>query len=392
MTRSENDMVPNGFSRSEMERRWNELLGSIANEKLDGMVVTCPRHIEYLTGHDARGADMAPFYLLVAPDKPRMLVSRHMETPSIRREAIDLEIVSYFSDTDNATAALVKALRSIGLDRAQVGFELNNWGLTHGDVTAVEQSLSGLRITDASRILPAIVDVLSAEEIAAMRESVRMTDTAMRALFASLREGISEYDAESHAIQAVEAIADDNLTVVRGDFNTLFAQRTSLPHGTASRRQFLESGDAVTFECGLRYKGYVAGYCRSGVFRGRHKDAEALRQVSDDAISKGVESIRPGMTGRELDSIVRGVVEKAGRGACYRHRAAYAHGLCWNHRGSFTAHPESDMVVREHMVLFVTCFLYDEQERFGVVTSDPVLVTATGCEVLSGLPRDMIFV
>ncbi|MEO0399337.1 MAG: Xaa-Pro peptidase family protein [Pseudomonadota bacterium] len=383
---------PSGITYKEYDRRWSSALERLRALNADALIVTNSTHIDYLIGHDARGADMAPFFVIVAPNTPRTLICRGMEAVSVEAEAIPVDMYTYFSGVEDAIPLWAETLKRLGFKKAKIALELDTWGLCHKDVTDLQGLLPTIDIVDGTSVIAEAIDIKSAEEISHIRRCIGYTDLMFDTWFQSLRLGISEYESQARVLSTLETITSDDVEVLRHETNTLFGKRTRLPHGNASKRNFLNTGDIATFEAAPFVHGYAAGYCRTAIFQGRHKKAEELHALSDEAVQTGIDIVKPGVSAGLVDEAIRGVLVKAGRTSCYRHRSGYSHGFHWNHRGGISLRPGASKLIEKDMVLFLTCFLYDESGDFGVVTSDPVLVTQNGCEVLTKSSRDIRFI
>jgi Xaa-Pro dipeptidase len=127
--------------------------------------------------------------------------------------------------------------------------------------------------------------------------------------------------------------------------------------------------------------GYAAGLARSAVL-GRHAEAEGLHEVALEALAAGVAAIRPGAELGDVDAAVRGVVSDAGKSAAFLHRAGYQNGLRWSYRGNLSAEPGARDVIERGMTFHLPMILF-ERGRFGVGTSQTVVVTESGSEPLS---------
>ena len=384
-------LAPNGISYSEYERRWNALIERLPEVGADVFVATNTVHVEYLTGYDytERGGDMAPFFVIVGKDVPRTIVARGMEKASVEAEAIPLEFAPYFSGTEDALPAWAKTLERLGLSSASLALELDTWGLCYKDVTTLQELLPSVKVIDGTQLLDEIIDIRSPEEIGLIKQAISYTDLLFDAWFHSLRVGISEYESQEKAVSLVSAATPDTVEIRSALTNTLFGKRTGLPHGYASKHSFLKEGDIATMEIGTYVSSYAGGYCRTAIFQGRHKEAEKLHALSNDAVQAGLDAIRPGVSAGAVDHAMRSVVDRAGRSSCYRHRGGYSHGIGWNLRRGLSICPGATRTIEKDMVLFITCFLYDESGEFGITSTDTALVTDDGCEIFTDSPRDI---
>lgn len=364
------------FSIAEYERRWSATLQSLEDWRVDLLIVTTPTHIQWLTGHDAEGSYAAPYFLIVAPDQPRRLLVRLYDEETVRQSTVpDLEIVTYYGRYD-AVSACAAQLRSLGIGNASVGLELDCWGLAPADVDQLESLLPGPTIVDTSQLIVSLAEIKSTAELAVMRTASRITDQAVETFWAQCFDGSSER--ETYA--AIEkTILDASATT--NPFTILFGERTALPHGAASE-QILRTGDVAFFEGGAGVNDYMVGVCRTATV-GKHAQAQALHSVAEDATAAAMEALKPGALGRDVHAAAQEVVDRAGRSTTMRQRVGYGIGIKWYDRGYTSLDPASEQVVRESMTFHLPRILFDESGRFGIGTSETVLVTARGAERFS---------
>ena len=76
------DRLP--FTQAEYDRRWEAVLKRIDDYGIDAVISTFGGNHEYLTGHGAMGSYAAPYYLIIAPGKPRSYVVREFDERTVR--------------------------------------------------------------------------------------------------------------------------------------------------------------------------------------------------------------------------------------------------------------------------------------------------------------------
>jgi Xaa-Pro dipeptidase len=366
------------FGRDEYARRWQAVLDRLPDASLDAIAVTARSHQEYLGGYDGNGDYFGPFPLILAPGHEPAYVVRRYDADAVRAASVIDDIVPY-THLGELPAAWAATLRRLGLERARLGVELDAWSLAPADVARLQAALPDLEIVDAGRLVPRVAAVKSAAELEVMRRAAALADRAVEAFEHGLADGATE---RAVARDVVDAIEDGGGGAVISAL--LFGGRTALPHGQPAAHR-LARGDMAFIEIGAEVGGYVAGLCRTGML-GDHPDAEALYAVADEALEAGIAAARPGATAGDVDAAVRGVIERHGRAATFRHRAGYQIGLMWNDRGNVSLEPGSEDVLVPGMTLHLPVILF-EQGRFGVGASETVLVTDAGAEALTGRPR-----
>jgi Xaa-Pro dipeptidase len=368
-----------GFSDAEFRRRRDAVRAAAVERGLDAIAVTYDLHAEWLTSTWGSQFWVAPV-IVPATGDPAYLV-RRFDEDRLRVESRISDLATYF-DRDDAIDAWADLLRGMGLGEARIGLELDNHGLTHRDVAELQRRLPKLTIEDASSVVPWLMAVKSDEELAAMRIAARRTRLAMDAFRAGLRPGVSEIELRAAMERAVLADGSEGL---RG--GVTFGAGTAIPHNAEGERR-LEHGDLAYTECSGYELGYCATLCRSAVI-GRNPAAEWLYAVAREAVEAIDMTLRPGVTGEQVDAAARGVVKRAGLADAFRHRTGYAVGLRANGRLNPSLKPGANEPIEVGMT-FHTPIILIEPGVGGMACSETFLVTSSGAEALAGLDRELI--
>lgn len=217
-----------------------------------------------------------------------------------------------------------------------------------------------------------------AAEIAALRENARIADLAMQALRAALRPGITERalaDAARAAFRAEGAVPE--FTIVGAGANGAFPH-----HHTGDTA--IRPGDAIVCDIGGRKDGYYSDITRMAVCGPLPEGYAQVHAVVDAAVQAALACIRPGIAAREVDAAARRVIAEAGYGAFFTHRTGHGVGQEIHEPPYITG--TSDVILRPGMVFTVEPGIY-LPGRFGIRLEEVAVVTETGCEILSTLPR-----
>jgi Xaa-Pro aminopeptidase len=161
------------------------------------------------------------------------------------------------------------------------------------------------------------------------------------------------------------------------------------PHHTASDR-IIQPGDLVVLDFGGVLNGYNADMTRT-VAVGHEPDAEMRRvyELVRQGQEKGVHAAQPGMTGEQLDSVVRDFFTQAGYGQYFTHRLGHGIGLD-AHEPPYLVQG-GQQVLAPGMAFTVEPGLY-LKGRFGVRIEDTVVLTSTGARRMNNAPRELVIV
>ena len=148
-------------------------------------------------------------------------------------------------------------------------------------------------------------------------------------------------------------------------------------------------GEPLLVDMGVKLDGYCSDMTRCIRSTESGPRGTKYNEIYDIVLSANraaIASVRPGMTGRELDSVARRVISKAGYGRYFGH--ALGHGVGLDIHEYPVASKRSDTVLKPGMIVTIEPGIYIEGE-LGVRIEDLVLVTRDGCEVLSSAADSM---
>ena len=222
----------------------------------------------------------------------------------------------------------------------------------------------------------------SAWEIACIEKALRIQEACYLDFCASLKTGTTERDGAARLrYMLAMAGADDQA------FDTMIqvGANTSMPHGRPTARALTENA-VVLMDWGAKVCGYHTDLTRT-FFWG--KIPFQLRQIHGvvlEAHSALIAAIAPGVELADLDKTAHAAIDKAGYKDGFCHSAGHGVGLDIHEPPSISESTYG--TVLEGMVLAVEPGIYLPGIA-GVRVEDVVLVTKTGCRVLSRLKHGL---
>jgi Xaa-Pro aminopeptidase len=154
-------------------------------------------------------------------------------------------------------------------------------------------------------------------------------------------------------------------------------------HHTPSGRS-LERGDLVLLDFGALVDGYCSDLTRTAVLGEASEEHQDLYARLLEAQAAGIAAVEPGAAGAEVDHAARSIIDAAGDGDSFGH--GLGHGLGLDIHEAPRLHWESRDTLAAGDVVTVEPGVY-RVGWGGIRIEDCVLVTETGCEVLSGAPK-----
>lgn len=381
---------PLPFSDGEYARRLAGLRAAMAKEGIDVFLSFTPENLYYLTGNDSPGYY---FYLacVVTPDQPPINVLRRIETTNTLWRSWSRRAVAY-GDRDDPVEATLSLLDRIGIAGKRVGLEAEAFFVTP---KRYRQLVAGIEQRGGSVVEAQLVEPLrlikSDEEIAYLRQAARIAERSMQAAIDASREGVTENDVAA-AMWATMAGAGGEYAGLPPFIVT--GPRSSLAHATWAGRR-LERGDLVCYELPGVVHRYCAPLFRCGTVGPAPDDMRRLSDVCAGSLEAAIAAIRPGATSEEVHAASRGNFERMGYGELHGHRTAYSVGINyppdWGEGHIMSLWPNDERELRPGMTFHLVPGVI-VPKRYLISVTETVLVTDTGCEVITRFPRDLFTV
>lgn len=244
---------------------------------------------------------------------------------------------------------------------------------------ALVRAWPGLQVLDAEREISGLRLRKTAEEIQALEEAIRISETALAETIAGVRAGQTETQVESALVQALFAHG-----AAEQAFGAIVAagENSARPHAHARPDYPLKPGDALLIDFGAKWNGLCADITRTFFIGHATDEAQAVYETVLQANLAGHAVARPGVTAHTVDDTVTSVLEQSPYAD--RIRTKTGHGLGRDvHEAPYIMRGnhqelEAGMVFTNEPGLYRSA-----ADGFGVRIEDDVLVTATGCRSLT---------
>jgi len=325
----------------------------VAKRKLDAALVFGQSNVRALVNVDSDNA-----CLLVRPDGTVVLYTDFRYVPMVHRVAPWLKVVNM--------NRLGKAKLS-----GKVGLEFS---ISHARFEKLSKTFRRVKFVDVVKDLQTLRAVKTAAEIAKLRASERLDCEIWREASARFRAGMTELDMariiQKMMIARGEGEAFDTIVCVGANA----AECHHVPDATVWNGR-----DPVLVDMGVKLDGYCSDLTRnlysppSPLYR---KVYELVKKANRAAIA----AAKPGMTCAALDRVARKVIVEGGFGKCFGH--SLGHGVGIDIHEAPTVSKKDKTVLKPGMVVTVEPGIYLEG-NLGVRIEDLILITETGCEVLS---------
>jgi Xaa-Pro aminopeptidase len=225
--------------------------------------------------------------------------------------------------------------------------------------------------------------VKSNAEIELIRKASELAEGVLTDIVPQLKAGAIEKEI---AAQFEFEFKKRGATASSFDTIALFGAKSSLPHGEPAQKK-LAPGDIMLFDFGCRLNGYCSDMTRTYVFEespGAWFDE--IYNVTLEAQLASLDAVKPGAVGQEVDGIARTIISEAGYGEYFGH--GLGHGVGIEIHENPRLNKESKTVLKPGMIVTVEPGIY-LPGKGGVRIEDLVVVTETGCEILTKETKDL---
>lgn len=159
-------------------------------------------------------------------------------------------------DASHTYAHLSNALAEHGLAQARIGVEMA--AISAEDLPQLQQSLSGIRLVDATRLIQRLRAIKSPDEVTRLRHAVRLAETGIRAVQSEMRPGISR--------DALAEIWNDTIRAQSmGLALTSAWEYISVGRNPWGGNALAEPGDLIKVDVGCLIDGYTSDTGRTFV-------------------------------------------------------------------------------------------------------------------------------
>ena len=262
--------------------------------------------------------------------------------------------------------------RGAGASRPRrVGYEST---ISHARFLEWQKKFPKAKFVDISKDIAAIRAVKTTDEIVAIRAAEKLNCEIWQAACGRFRAGMTERQM-ARIIQ--------KLMIEKGEgeaFGTIVCVGKNAAECHHEPDDTVWNGrEPVLVDMGVKLGGVCSDLTRNLVPRASRLYRRVYELVLK-ANRAAIAAAKPGMTGKALDKVARDVIRKGGFGKCFGH--SLGHGVGYEIHESPYASKKGKMVLKPGMLVTIEPGVYLE-DNLGVRIEDLVLITESGCEVLS---------
>lgn len=363
-------VLPPPLKPEVFHERQRQLRALAATHGLDALFITPSANLAYSSNLSIAKSERLTVLLLIAGG-PSVLVTPAFEESNHRRDGIfdDLRV---WKEEEDPIALVAKALGG----KKTIGIE----GTTSYSTVALLSANTDAKMQDATSLFDALRMVKTEEEQAFIREASRRTNLAIDATHKRMRAGMTERE--------VSRILEEEFGKlgVRGGGLVQFGPSSALPHGSPGDRR-LAKGDVVLIDCGCKIRGYSSDITRTVAYGPPSNQFRKVYAVVDQAQIAGIEALKAGTSGEEVDRVARRVIEDVGYGENFSHRLGHGLGLDGHEPPYLVRGNRAPLSIGNTVTIEPGIYIPD---RFGARIEDDYAVRQSYPASLSARPGELV--
>jgi Xaa-Pro aminopeptidase len=339
--------------------------------EIDGMLITSPSNRRYISNFTGTAG------VLIISSNAAKLITDFRYIDQANEQATEFDIVQHKGAIHDEIA---KQAKELGIKR--LGFEQDY--LTYSTFSTYEKAIEAslVPITGMIEKLRLIKD---ASELKILKEAAKIADATFEHIIQYIKPGMTELDVSNELeffMRKQGATASSFAIIVASGI------RSALPHGVATDK-VIKTGEFVTLDFGALYKGYCSDITRTIAIGEPSDELKKIYDIVLRAELKGLQEIKPGMTGEAADRITRDFITEHGYGEYFGHSTGHGIGLDV-HEGPRLASTSNEVLI-PGMVVTVEPGIYISGLG-GVRIEDDTVITDTGNQKLSHSTKELLII
>jgi Xaa-Pro aminopeptidase len=348
-----------------MDSKVNRIITQLNKDSLDGLILSSPANISYLTELRSRDA-----YLVISQKENVYITdSRYIEEARKRLKGFTIE---------QTNSAVFKKIADIchGLRLKCVGFEERQ--LPFAAYKEIRKELNNnVGLVATSGLVEELRQLKTPQELEKIRKAIQISIKAFRFIKDFIVIGKKELEI---AAELERFIRYNGATASSFDIIVAAGENSSFPHHLTSERK-IKKDEVVLLDLGVDYLGYKSDLTRV-FFSGKINPlVKKIYRIVLRAQELAMLKIKPGVVINKIDGFARGYIEKKGYASFFSHGLGHGVGL-EVHEEPYINKKENKRL-KNNMVFTVEPAIY-LPDNFGIRIEDMVLVTKERMEVLSG--------
>jgi Xaa-Pro dipeptidase len=358
--------------------RLSKLSAVLQDSSLEALALNAGPSLVYLTGLHFHLSER-PVVAIFTPDRDPVIILPELEMLKVQGMAV--QAFPYPENPVDWGGVFRKAVSFLKLDGKRIGVEPRHMRLL--EFRQVQAGAPEADFPDASDVVSGLRIRKDADEIAAMRRAVKMAQSALEAALPLVKAGMTEKELASELV--IQLLKHGSQSEMPFAPIVSSGPNGANPHASPSDRK-IQLGDLLVVDWGAAVDGYISDLTRTFAVGTVDAEYRNIHQIVLEANAAGRAAGKPGLPCAVVDQAARTVIEQAGYGKYFTHRTGHGVGMEGHEEPYMRG--DNQQLLQPGMAYTVEPGIY-LPERNGVRIEDNVVITESGAECLSDMPREL---
>ncbi len=366
---------------SAYQSRQSKLAVILQTSGYSAMLLNPGPSLAYLTGLNFHLMER-PVVALFMPHTPLVLVLPELEAAKVSHLPFPVQAFTFGEDPSSWAAVFHQGFKAARLEPgARVGVEPRRLRLL--ELRLAEEATPKTYFISAEEVFANLRMHKDETELASIRKAVQIAEQALIETLPLIKVGVTEKEiAAELTLQLLRGGSDPEMP-----FSPIVSSgpNSANPHATPTNRA-LHPGDCLVIDWGATSDGYISDITRTFAVVEVDKEMQRIFRIVAQANAAGRAIAGPGIPAEQIDAAARQVIGDAGYGPYFTHRTGHGIGM-EGHEEPYIRSGNS-LPLKPGMTFTVEPGIY-LPDRNGVRIEDNIVITQTGSQCLTGLPREM---
>lgn len=253
----------------------------------------------------------------------------------------------------------------------------------YSDAVEIRNLLRPVKFKPAPNMITRFMQSKDPQEVAYIKTGLEISQKVYEYMLGFIKPGMTEKDLSAEIAYQVRKLGSEGEPseniIVSGPRGTMI-------FGNPTDRK-IKKNELIIIDFGTRINGFGTDISRTISTGKLTKDQKNMYDVLRKAQKAAIKEVRPGMNGRHLDKIVRGIITDAGFGDYFKHTSGHGIGIKPVESPWISNFLDGEQVP-EDSVLGIEPGIYCP-DKFGMRSEEVILVKYNGGEILLPAPEEI---
>ncbi|RJQ42605.1 MAG: aminopeptidase P family protein [Anaerolineaceae bacterium] len=347
------------------------------------VAVTAGPDLTYLIGLEFHVSER-PVILLIPSSGQSLLIHPELETMKVKRCAVSLSSFPYGESKSTWWQVCAQALKSIPTKKEKIGVISTH--MRYLEMELLHKAEPALHFQAVDELFQMLRMHKDDREITSIRKAIEIAESAFLATLKSIEVGRTEKEIAAKLVMNLFRFGSDPEL----PFSPIVASgpNAANPHAVPIDRA-LKSGDLMIIDWGASSDHYISDITRTISMGVPSEKFTQIASTVKDANTRAREFAKAGLPCSQVDATARAVITEAGFGEFFTHRTGHGIGMEAHEAPFIAADYPHPLEIGNTFTIEPGIYLPGEG---GVRIEDNMVITESGAETLTTLPRDLFII